>query len=159
MNKRVLLLLLSVLLTTGFAFAATACTNASDEDFNIIEAFIDENREVLYGISADHLADLGEGASVDFLAEDHEFIYVYTFGEGFSAEEVQEFVTGLLNFSENVDMYQTLARDLAQTIGLEYLVVTVRYYDSDGEYINSASYFSHPEIIESAEEDADSENE
>ncbi|MCL2402946.1 MAG: DUF4854 domain-containing protein [Coriobacteriia bacterium] len=144
MSKRVLLLILSVLLMLGLTALTVGCTDdePDESDYNPVQTFIDENREMLYEASQEHLEDLGPGATVDFEAGDNEFIYVYTFGSGPSADELLEFATPFLEFPSNVEMYENLARGFADMMELENLTLTVRYYDAQGNYIISRSYES-----------------
>ncbi|MCL2438090.1 MAG: DUF4854 domain-containing protein [Coriobacteriia bacterium] len=142
MPKKILLITLSVLLALGFALIVTGCTDNDDTDSNPVQVFIDENRAMLTEVSESHLEDLGPGATVDFLADDNEFIYVYTFGQGPTAEELSEYVTGLLDYPSNTIMYQELAGELAALMELDALTVTVRYYDGQGNYVGSESYDS-----------------
>ena len=148
MLKKIIALTLSSLLVLALSISLAGCNNDNADDVdnadldNPVQAFIDESQELLEDVSADHLASLGEGAKVEFLAGDGEFIYVYSFGPGYDLEEISEFSNALLNYPSNITMYENLAGDLATLMELDSLRVTVRYLDSDGNLLAEKSYDS-----------------
>jgi len=109
---------------------------------NPIQIFINENHEALNEASEDHLEYLGPDATVDFFARDGEFIYVYTFGAGPTADELKEFAAEFLEYPANVSMYETLAGNFAEMIGIDSLTIIVLYYDAQGNFVASDSYES-----------------
>jgi len=143
MLKRIVILTLSTLLALGLVSALTACNNNTDEA-NPIQTFINENTDELNNVSAEHLATLGEGATVAFEAAEGEFIYKYTFPPGPTAEQLKEYADNFLDYGDNVEMYEGHATDLAELIGIEALTVTVRYFDGAGTLISERSYQSNP---------------
>ena len=142
MLKRIITLTLSSLLILALSVSLAGCNNDDADTDNPIQAFIDESQELLEDVSADHLASLGEGAKVEFLAGEGEFIYVYSFGPGHDLEEIAEFSNALLNYPSNITMYENLAGDLAELMELDSLRITVRYLDSDGNLLAEKSYDS-----------------
>ena len=137
MLKKIIALTLCALLALFFV---VGCANG-DAD-NPVQAFINENQELLEEVSAEHLASLGEGAKVEFLAGEGEFIYVYSFGPDHDIEEITEFSNALLNFPANITMFDNLAGELATAMELDSLRVTVRYLDNDGNLLAEKSYDS-----------------
>jgi len=160
MSKRILIFALCALFALIFAVGCGGNNDVDDADADtaqpnpVIREFIDENQEMLEMASQDHLEAMGPGGTVNFFAgSGDEFIYFYTMGPGPSVHEVFEDESGDLStlkdyiapFVEdpaNVEMYQNLAGDLAELIGLDSLTVTVFYYDGQGEYIISRSFDS-----------------
>ena len=138
MLKKVFLMVLCAALLAATGLMLTACNNT--EEVNPVQTFIDENREMLDEVSADHLSDLGPGATVDFQAGDNEFIYVYTWGPGPTAEELEEATTSFLDMPANVVTYENLANSLASLMELEALTLTVSYYDGQGELVMTRSF-------------------
>jgi len=143
MTKKILTIILALLLGLTLTSILLACDNDTGSD-NPIDAFIEDRRAELEEVSQSHLEDLGPGASVEFKAGDGEFIYVYTFGPGPDAEDLREYATNLLEYPDNIVMYEQLAADLAQLIEIESLTLTVRYFDSAGELVAEQSYESGP---------------
>ena len=141
MLKKITVFMLSSVLVLGLSASLMSCTNDDDTD-NPVQVFINENQELLEEVSAEHLASLGEGAKVEFLAGEGEFIYVYSYGPGYDIEEITEFSFALLNYPSNITMYENLAGELAELIELDSLRVTVRYLDSDGNLLAEKSYDS-----------------
>jgi len=103
----------------------------------LIADFINENRSELEAASEPLLATMGDGATVDFLAADDEFIYVYTYGD-FPSEGLVEILETILEASAG--MYTMLAGEMAQEIGLDTLTITVRYYDAEGNFLIEDSF-------------------
>ena len=141
MLKKITVFILFSVLVLGLSASLMGCTNDDDTD-NPIQVFINEYQELLEDVSAEHLASLGEGAKVEFLAGEGEFIYVYSYGPGYDIEEITEFSFALLNYPSNITMYENLAGELAELIELDSLRVTVRYLDSDGNLLAEKSYDS-----------------
>jgi len=111
--------------------------SADTESAALIQAFIDDNLDMLMASSEPLLATMGSGASVEFAAADGEFIYLYTYGD-FPSEGLVEILEVILNASAGV--YEMLAREFANEIGLDDLTVTIRYYDSDGNFLIAESF-------------------
>ena len=142
MLKKIIILTLSSLLVLALSVSLSGCDSDDSDLDNPVQAFIDGSQELLEDVSADHLASLGEGAKVEFLAGEGEFIYVYSFGPGHDLEEISEFSNALLNYPSNITMYENLAGDLAILMELDSLRITVRYLDSDGNLLAEKSYDS-----------------
>ena len=144
MLKKVLFIALSAALLVGAGLTLTACDGGgTDVSSNPVQAFIDNNREMLDAVSADHLESLGPGATVDFQAGDGEFIYIYTWGPGPTVEDLKDVTTSFLDMPDNVTTYETLANNLAGLIGLDTLKLTVSYYDGQGNLIMTRSFDGH----------------
>jgi len=110
---------------------------------NPVQAFVDENHEALDASAQDHLEALGEGSTVEFIVGTNELIYVYTFGPEYTADQLEEYVHAFLTYMPANDvMYESLAAELAQLMDIDSLILTIRYYDSDSEYIASKSFES-----------------
>jgi len=132
MLKKIITLVLSVLLILSAAAVLSGCNGDSD---NPVQVFINENREDLEAMSEDHLGMLGPGATVNFEAGENEFIYIYSFGPGPTAEELEEHTRPFVEMPDNVQMYETIAAYFAQRIETDSLTLTVRYYDGQGNLI------------------------
>jgi len=139
MFKKAVILTLSILLALSAAAILSGCTETED---NPVQIFINENREDLEAMSADHLEMLGPGATVNFESDEGEFIYVYAWGPGPTVEELEEHTRGFVELPENIQMYETLADYFAQRTGVDSLVLTVRYYDGQGNLIVGESFTS-----------------
>ena len=146
MSKKIITLALCALFSLVFAVAATGCSRDEEtaqlDENNPISVFIHENRDILEEASQDHLEDLGPGSTVDFLAEDGEFIYAYSFGPGPTVDELKEYATEFLEYPSNISMYEELANNIAILAEVDSLTLSVRYYDGQGEFITSRSYES-----------------
>jgi len=129
------LLLLSAALMMG-------CTDEPEVPENPVQALIDENISSFESASKPHLAELGADATVRFEAGVHELFYIYTFGTGHSVDELEEFVRSFLDLPDNINMYESLAGELADFMEIDTLLLTLRYYDGQGNYITSESYAS-----------------
>ncbi|MCL2402948.1 MAG: DUF4854 domain-containing protein [Coriobacteriia bacterium] len=149
MLKKVIILTLSMMLALAFA---VGCSNPAEEENgydngetttqdvavdNPVQTFIDENRGDLEAASAPLLATMGDGATVDFEAGIDEFIYVYTYGD-FPSEGLIEILEVVLDTSAGV--YELLATEMGNEMGIDDLVVTVRYYDADGDFLIAESF-------------------
>jgi hypothetical protein len=110
----------------------------SADSATLIQDFIDEHYDELQEASVPLLSTMGDGASVEFAADDYEFIYIYHYGD-FPSEGLVGILELVLDASDGI--YAMLADELARDIGLDRLTVTVRYYQ-DGRYLISESFES-----------------
>jgi len=116
----------------------TDVSPAADGSAALIQAWIDDNRTELELMSEPLLGTMGEGASVDFQAADGEFIYIYTYGD-FPSDGLIDILETILDISGG--LYEEIATEFAREIGIDSMIVTVRYYQH-GELLISESYQS-----------------
>lgn len=146
-RNTILTVLVALALVLGMGFL-TAC-DLLDQldppepvDSNPVQAFLDEHYQTLVDAAQDHLEVLGPDSTARFEAGDSELFYIYTFGFDATADELEDFALAFIEMPDNRDMYVSLANELAEFMEIDALTITVRYYDSEGNYVASESFSS-----------------
>jgi len=149
MMKKLFILLLVAAFVLSFAACGGGTSVAptpepelpADDAPSVLEVFLAENSEMIYGMADIMTGGMGAGSRVELaVGTGNELIYNFFFGSGVELDDVDEAFEEI--FASMGPLFEMLADEFREELELPNMRVTLRFYDSGGSVLAAESFDS-----------------